>query len=60
MQLLKSDEAGGLNVEMNDKKLYTYSKPTMFKLGTITDLTTGGSGNLGDVTGKTTPGPIRY
>ncbi len=35
-----------------------YSKPILFKLGSVTTLTTGGSGNLGDVTGENTPGKI--
>ncbi len=42
-----------------DKKaheLRTYTKPTLLKLGSVTSLTTGGSGNLGDITGPTTPG----
>jgi hypothetical protein len=46
--------------EQKTQVLRSYSKPTLIKLGTVTDLTTGGSGHFGDVTGKTTPGPIQY
>ncbi len=41
-------------------ELKTYVKPTLSNLGSITILTTGGSGNLGDVTGPNTPGKIPY
>lgn len=37
-----------------------YTKPTLVKIGNVTDLTTGGSGPAGDVTGPTTPGNVVY
>ena len=43
-----------------DNELQVYEKPTIDDLGLITQLTTGGSGTAGDVTGRTVPGPIIY
>jgi hypothetical protein len=48
------------NQDENTRSNCIYSRPTLVKLGTVTDLTTGGSGPAGDVTGPTTPGNVVY
>lgn len=46
--------------EMKNKVLKKYSRPTLLKHGTVIELTTGGSGTLGDVTGPTTIGNVKW
>jgi len=41
--------------ETEIKVLNDYRKPTLIKLGTVADLTTGGSGPAGDVTNPADP-----
>ena len=46
--------------DQNIKSQCSYNKPTLIKIGLVIDLTTGGSGPLGDVTGPTTPGTKQW
>lgn len=51
-------QSGSKKQQENERK--KYSKPVLKKLGTITSLTSGGSGPHGDVTGPTTDGNVRW
>lgn len=53
MQFDKIQETTVPKIEKKSKELKGYSRPTLFKLGSVADLTTGTSGSQCDATSPT-------